>query len=286
MDRFPVYNHNVYENCKYIGQTSKGTELFINSEVMSCDLKIGIGSIIPHTQSGYGGGGKIILPGVASIESIESFHLLEIKAQKLGQANILGPGKYKENPMLQDFDEAAKMAGLDFKIDSVVNGRGQPCALFVGQPHAEFYRGIDFAAQHYVTKPVPGANVVIVNTYSKGNESVEGLAIGTSMLRECGGVLVLIDNCPGGIVVHYLSGYFGKWAKGRLAYSPTSVPEIRRLIVIAPYCQKTLASFLDIPGTTINWVRSWPEAMAILTKDFPNGAKAAVVPDGTIQYLA
>lgn len=284
-DRFPVYNHNIYENCEYVGETSNGTKLFVNSEVMSCDLKIGIGSIIPHTQSGYGGGGKIILPGVSSIDSIETFHLLEIKAQESGQTNIIGPGKYQENPMLHDFDEAAKLAKLDFKIDTIVNGRGQPCAVFMGNPHAEFYEGIRFAAQHYATKPVPEAKVVVVNTYSKGNESVEGLAIGLAMLKEEGGVLVLIDNCPAGIVVHYLSGHFGKVAKGRLAYSPTSMQRLKRLIVVAPYYQKVLANFLDTPGMTISWVKSWPEAMDILTQDFPSGAKVAVVPDGTIQYL-
>ena len=35
----------------------------------------------------------------------------------------------------------------------------------------------------------------------------------------------------------------------------------------------------------INWVKTWPEARAILEQDFPDGTKATVVPDGTIQYL-
>ena len=59
MGRFLVYNHNPYENCTPLGLTSQGTPLSINSEVMSCDLKIGIGSIVPHPYSGFGGGSNL-----------------------------------------------------------------------------------------------------------------------------------------------------------------------------------------------------------------------------------
>jgi nickel-dependent lactate racemase len=37
---------------------------------MSYPLKIAIGCILPHPQCGYGGGAKIILPGVAGMRSI------------------------------------------------------------------------------------------------------------------------------------------------------------------------------------------------------------------------
>jgi nickel-dependent lactate racemase len=46
--RFPVYNHNPFDNCTYVGTTSYGTDVYLNAEVMKCDFKIGIGSIVPH----------------------------------------------------------------------------------------------------------------------------------------------------------------------------------------------------------------------------------------------
>jgi nickel-dependent lactate racemase len=67
LKRFPVYNHNPFNNCVPIGTTKTfGTEVSINAEVMKSDLKIAIGGIVPHGMTGFGGGGKIILPGVAS----------------------------------------------------------------------------------------------------------------------------------------------------------------------------------------------------------------------------
>jgi len=58
MARFPVYNHNTFGNCTYAGKTGTyGTEVYVNEEVMKCDLKIAIGSVVPHPMNGFGGGG-------------------------------------------------------------------------------------------------------------------------------------------------------------------------------------------------------------------------------------
>lgn len=285
LDRFPVYNHNAYENCQYVGRTSQGTELSVNAEVMSCDLKIAIGSIVPHVLSGYGGGGKIILPGIASMDSIEGLHCLEIEARHSGRGDTVGPGKYSENPMIQDFNEAARMVGLDFKIDTMINGRGEQCAIFAGECQAEFYEALKFAVPHYATKTVPGIEVAVINNFSKANEAIVGLLMGIPMLMENGGDLVLIMDCPAGQVVHYLLGSFGKSVGGRL-FRPVNfqLPWVKRLIVLSPQFERSFADWLAIPDTI--WVKTWPEVMDILTQDFPQGARVAVVPDGTIQYFA
>ena len=284
LDRFPVYNHNPYENCTYVGETSSGTRLSVNAEVMSCDLKIAIGSVIPHPQSGYGGGGKIVLPGIASIDSIEAFHLLDIKARQAGQANIVGPGNYSQNPLVKDFNEAARMVGLDFKIDTIINGRGQPCAIFAGEPQAEYCEAVKFAVPHYATRTIPGVEVVVVNNYSKGNEAIVGFGMGMRMLMEKGGDLVLSMDFPAGQVVHYLMGSFGKSTGGRLFSTINRrIPWLKRLIVLSPQPEKSFADWLAVPDAV--WVKTWAEAMDILARDFPHGARAAVIPDGTIQYL-
>ncbi len=285
MDGFPVYNHNIYENCSYVGQTSQGTPISVNSEVMSCDLKIGIGSVIPHPQSGFGGGGKIVLPGIAFIDSIEAFHRLEIKARESGLVDKVGPGNYVENPMVKDFNEAARMIGLNFKIDTIVNGNGEPCTIFAGEPEAEYFEAVKFAVKHYDTKPVSGTDIAVVNTCSKGSEGIVGLIIGIQMLMEKGGDLVLIMDCPSGQVVHYLLGSFGTEARGRLFSALNfKLPWLKRFVVLSPQFESSMTDWMAIPDTI--WVKSWREAIDILKQDFPGAARAAVVPDGTIQYLS
>lgn len=285
LDRFPVYNHNVYENCTYVGETSQGTKLCINSEIMSCDLKIGLGSVITHAQTGFGGGGKIILPGVAAVESIEHFHSLEAVAKAGGKGNTVGMGNYIDNPMTKDFCEAARMAGLDFKVDVVVNGGGKACAIFCGEVGSVYREAVKYAVPHYATKPVPATDIAVVNTFSKGNEAIVGMIIGVTMLMEKGGDLVLIMDCPTGQVVHYLLGSFGTEIKGRRFQCVNfTLPWLKRLIVLCPQFEQSMADWLAVPGAV--WVKTWKDVLDILCRDYPQGAKVAVVPDGTVQYLS
>lgn len=285
LNRFPVYNHNVFENCVYVGDTSQGTKLYVNSEVMGCDLKIGIGSMITHPQTGFGGGGKIVLPGIAGIDSIESYHKLEFIARDSGRNDTIGMGNYINNPMVKDFTEAAGLAGLDFKIDVIMNGRGRACHIFCGDPQLEYYEAAKYAVLHYATRPVKETDIAVVNSYCKGNEAYIGLIIGILMLVEKGGDLVLFMDCPAGQVVHYLLGSFGKKTKGRHCQVINhSLPWLKKLIIICPQFEHATTDWLAIPNTI--WVNDWQGALEILMQDYPGHARAAIVPDGTTQYLA
>jgi len=95
LKRFPVYNHNPFGNCTSVGKTKTyGTDVEVNEEVMSCDFKIAVGMVAPHPMSGFGGGGKIILPGVCSFKSIQHNHELCFRDMaalrgKWGQAGMM-----------------------------------------------------------------------------------------------------------------------------------------------------------------------------------------------------
>ena len=111
-----------------VGTTSRGTRLSVNREVMSADLKIAIGCVTAHANVGFSGGGKIVLPGVAHIDSITHYHL-EVPKEA---PESVGLGNFDSNVMRFDIEEAARMAGLDFKIDVVVNERGATSGVFAG----------------------------------------------------------------------------------------------------------------------------------------------------------
>ncbi len=103
LTRFPVYNHNPFANCDYVGTTSSGTRIHINAEVMKCDFKIAIGSVVPHPLTGFGGGGKIILPGVASIDTAEALHRLPVRAREEQWAKrSTRVGVFDNNPTHQE----------------------------------------------------------------------------------------------------------------------------------------------------------------------------------------
>lgn len=280
LDRFPVYNHHPFDRCQFLGKTSYGTPVLINQEVMSCDLKIGIGCIVPHSFSGFGGGGKIILPGVAHIDSIAHNHGL-IKTHP----ECVGVGKIEGNIPRLDIEEATRMVGLDIKIDAIVNLRGEITGLFVGDPIQEHHEGMKLAREVYLTTPALGMDIVIVNTFSKANEAAIAPFIGIPSLREEGGDLIIIANEPGGQVVHYLFGEFGKCGEGRLQLPQPLPTKVKRMIILSPFRDHVGACFFgNVPS--ILWVKTWEEVLDLLKTQWGDRANVAVYPDGTIQYFS
>ncbi|HEY32333.1 MAG TPA: DUF2088 domain-containing protein [Dehalococcoidia bacterium] len=286
VDRFPVYNHNPYENCTFVGETSRGTSVSINSEVMSCDLKIGVGSIVPHAAASFGGGGKIILPGVASMDTIAANHALAARARERGRSGSMTYGLgFEENELQLDIAEAAQMAGLDIKIDAIINDRREITALFVGEPLVTHLEGVKLAKESYATEPVADRDIVIANAYSKATEPFHSSPLGARMLTEAGGVLVIIVNTPEGFISHYLGGSWGRGIGGRYWQRRSRLlSRIRKLILVTEYPDRAQADRIA-PLDSITWARTWPEALEHLDKDYPGEAQVAVIPDATIQYL-
>ncbi|MDP2953867.1 MAG: lactate racemase domain-containing protein [Chloroflexota bacterium] len=286
VNRFPVYNHNPYENCTLVGKTSRGTAVAVNSEVMSCDLKIGIGSIVPHAAASYGGGGKLLLPGVCSIETITANHALASRAKQRGHSGSMGYGQgYEENEMRLDLAEAAKMAGLDVKVDAILNEKREVTALFVGEPVAEHMEGVKLAKEVFATDPVTGMDMVIANTYAKGTEPFHASPLASRMLKEDGGDLVLAINTPEGLITHYLGGSWGNNLGARYWQRRSRLlPRVNKLILLTQYCDRGQANRIA-PLDMITWAKTWDQALEELLKDYPGKAKVAVIPDGTVQYF-
>lgn len=280
LDRFPVYNHHAFGYCTYLGKTSRGTPVSINKEVMACDLKIGIGSIVPHSFSGFGGGGKIIFPGTAHIDSIDYNHGTLLK----NHPGSVGQGKIEGNIPRLDIEEATRMAGLDVKIDAILNLRGEITSLFVGDPILEHQEGMNLAREIYATVPAKDMDIVVVNAYSKASECAIAPFVGIPSLKEEGGDLVIIANEPGGQVVHYLFGEFGKCGEGRLSLPQPLSAKVKRFIVLSPF-KYHVGSCFSRDISSILWVKTWEEVLSLLTAEWGKRARVAIYPDGTIQYL-
>jgi nickel-dependent lactate racemase len=115
----------------YLGVTSRGTPVWVHSEVVKRDVIIAIG----HAQAnhwGYGGGGKLIMPGVASDETIESNHCNFTMSPQTHYGALAGP-------MRSDIDEIATMTGLDFTVNVLLDTRGRVLEI-VGGPHPQAHR--------------------------------------------------------------------------------------------------------------------------------------------------
>ena len=276
---YPVYNHNPFGNLTKLGETSRGTPVSINSEFMDCDLKIGIGLIVPHPQAGFGGGAKIVLPGVASLDTIVPTHGESggFTAAASHPSPTAGWGKVRGNILRLDMEETARMAGLDVKIDAVINGACQTTALFMGDFVAEYTAALTVAQTIYATERPADPDIVVANTYAKANESSLAMWMASSTVRR-GGTVVLIANAPDGQVSPYIYGKFGKDIGGLLYTGKKRFTHVGKLIVYSPYVVRD--PFLQIADPeTIMWLKTWEEVIEELRNLHPERPRVAVFPN-------
>jgi len=72
--RIRIVNHDCHApDLVSVGTLPCAGEVFINRLFMEADLRIALGSILPHPWNGLGGGGKLVLPGSRFTTSASGF---------------------------------------------------------------------------------------------------------------------------------------------------------------------------------------------------------------------
>lgn len=283
VSRFPVYNHNPYENCLYAGETRNGTPLYFNREVMSADLKIGIGCIIPHAFNGFGGGGKIVMPGVSGIETIHANHTCVINDLNERSVGFIGNMGLCENSKMQDdINDAIKAVELDFLINVLPNSSRNEVAVVAGEPVTAYKVGLEQAKMFYASPFYKDADIVVANANAKASEALIAMLLGISSLKEEGGDLVTMVNCPAGQIVHYMFGKFGENCGGRLWPGNTNMPKkVNRSIVYS----KCSGQRYGLHDDAIE-MDQWEEVLKLLLQRNGPGTRVVIYRDGTMQYLS
>jgi hypothetical protein len=281
LEKYPVYQHNTYENTVLIGNTSNGTPVHINREFLSCDLRLGIGSIIPHHSAGFGAGAKIILPGIAGMQTVVHHHTHMRTGVHAGTAKI---ARVEGNAFRLDMEEAARMAGLQFKVDSVLNNRREVVGLFAGDFVAEHRAGVKLAREVYSTELLKDMDVLVINCYPTECQFPKSTEIVPVSLRE-GGDVVIINYAYAGQVVHQYNGRFGTDCGGKgwkVASNVGHLSQSSRIIVMAPFLTRLDRMALG-PDEKVVWYKSWEEVLADLVSRHGPGTKVGVYPYPPIQ---
>jgi nickel-dependent lactate racemase len=125
---YRVLNHDPAATVN-IGTTSRGTPVEVNRRVLEADFRISTGFIEPHFFAGFSGGSKSIAPGVSGPKAIYHNHGYEMLEHPLSRAGIL-----EGNPVHEDIVEQAKMAGLNFIVNVLLNERQQVTHVVAGDP--------------------------------------------------------------------------------------------------------------------------------------------------------
>ena len=193
---YRVLNHDTAETVN-IGTTSRGTPVEVNRLVMEADFRISTGFIEPHFFAGFSGGSKSIAPGVSGPKSIYHNHGYEMIEHPLSRAGIL-----QGNPIHEDIVEQARMAGLNFIVNVLLNENKQITHVVAGDPVKAHEKGCQ------IERGLAGVEVdhkvdITVTTNSGAPldldlyQTCKGIDSASLITRE-GGIIVMASSCNRG----------------------------------------------------------------------------------------
>ncbi len=124
-----IENHDAFSEDKlvYLGDTSRKTPVKVNKTVYESDIKVTIGKVELHDMAGFSGGRKSILPGVCAEETIVINH----RPEKMIDPNSRA-GNLENNPIHEDMLETARMCGVDYSVNIVMNMDYEIAGIFSG----------------------------------------------------------------------------------------------------------------------------------------------------------
>ena len=199
VNSYKVISHDILNDSdmRKVGDSLRGTPIYINKYVLGCKYKIGIGGISPHGAVGFGGGAKIILPGVAGFKSIVYNHV-QLK-------DDISVGSLLKRPMRLDMEEAAGKVGLDFIIAGIIDHANNLIDVIAGNYLEAHKKGVEIARGIYSAK-VNQADVVLACSYPLETDffqACKGLFPANSFVKE-NGTIIWICSCIEGLGHHYL----------------------------------------------------------------------------------
>lgn len=127
-----------------LGTTSGGVPVVVHHAVVEADLVITTGIVEPHQYAGYSGGRKTLAIGAAGEATIEKTHgpeFVDHPGTRLGRID--------GNPFHHAVTEAARMAGLKFILNVVLDSEKRILHVAAGDPDQAFKELVVFARSVY-----------------------------------------------------------------------------------------------------------------------------------------
>jgi nickel-dependent lactate racemase len=281
-----------------VGRTGSGNEIWLNRELMDCDLKILTGFIEPHFFAGFSGGGKALMPGMAGQASVLRNHC----ARSIADPRAVY-GRTQGNPIYEEVMQAARLAGRTFLVNVTLNREKAITRVFAGDLAAAHAEGCAFARQAAMVEVAEPFDIVVttnsgypldLNLY----QAVKGMSAAALVVKEGGAILVAAE-CWDGIPEH---GLYGQLL--REGGSPQGVldgildsPELRQdqwqaqiqaqiQLKAKVYVHSRRLSPEQIRGALLELAPELDETLALLVSAAGSAARICVLPEGpvTIPY--
>ncbi|HET6324582.1 MAG TPA: nickel-dependent lactate racemase [Planctomycetaceae bacterium] len=291
--KYRVENHdgrNLAEHA-HLGTSPRGVPVWIDRRYVEADLKIATGLIEPHLMAGYSGGRKLVCPGIAALETVQSWH---------GPAFLEHPradcGLLEGNPVHEENTRIARIAGCDFIVNVSLDERRRVTSLVAGDMEAAFAKGVEFVES--VCKAAISEPCDVVVTSSAGYpldttfyQAIKGLT-GVLPIVKKGGTIVIAAALNEGVGSPEFRRLFAENADidtfmRRILGKDYFVLDQWQLEKLAHVCKKARPRFVTrglsaeaMKGLFVDSVPSVEQAIAEALVEYGPNARIAVVPKG------
>ncbi len=190
-----AFDRNLHE---YAGTTSSGNEIFLNKEILGCDIKILTGFIEPHFFAGYSGGGKALIPGMSYIDTIKHNHSIENLSGENSRWGIT-----EGNPVWEDIMEAAGFIPGLFLLNITLNREKNITNVFAGDLKSAHQKGCQFVKESAMV-PVDKLYDIVITSNSgypldlNVYQTVKGMSAASQIVKP-GGIIIMAAECWDGI---------------------------------------------------------------------------------------
>jgi nickel-dependent lactate racemase len=193
------------------GITARGTRVTIRKDILNSSLIITFGAISHHYFAGYGGGRKLLFPGLAKRSAVYQNHglFLDLKTRVL--ATGCQPGMLKGNPLAEDLEEIDQFLPSKISIHGILNNQGKVCQLTVGTSYKDFEAACRVHDSYYRSPVQKQFDLVVTSSggypkdinFIQAHKSVHHAA---AFVKD-GGKLIILSECIDKIGSSYFLKY-------------------------------------------------------------------------------
>jgi nickel-dependent lactate racemase len=124
-----------------VGELRPGIPARLHPAAVECDFLITAGTVRHHYFAGFGGGPKMVFPGVGGYEEIQANHglVLDLGGDRVVRNPACEPGNLEDNPVAEEIQRVAELRPPDIAL-CLVEGRDGGVAWAGAGPLKEAFR--------------------------------------------------------------------------------------------------------------------------------------------------
>jgi nickel-dependent lactate racemase len=202
---YPFIHHDSADPAAFekLGCTRRGTDVLMRRDIVETSFLVTFGAVSHHYFAGYGGGRKLVFPGLGYRPAIYQNHALFLDKASRTLASGCKAGRITGNPLAEDLAEIESFRPADLAIHGILNSQGEVCDLLVGIGSGFFHEACARYAHYCEARTERQFDLVLAScggfpkdiNFIQSHKAIHNAAA----FVEDGGQLIVLAECRDGV---------------------------------------------------------------------------------------